>query len=76
MPATAPRFTVHDTLATTASALITNGQRSRRYQILDSSPGPNDDRVYDELSSKQAATATARDLNAGLYGPLNAEEQS
>ena len=63
------RFTVHDTLAVTASSLITPAQRRTRYWVLDAE-GEGYDRVYDEFQSKRAATETARDLNAGLYGPL------
>jgi hypothetical protein len=65
---TSSRFTVYDSLAATASCLITNGQRARRYWVLDTEA--EGDRVYDEFVSKRAATETARDLNEAAYGPL------
>jgi hypothetical protein len=70
--APAPRFIVIDTLAGQMTDLIPRGSRRRqlRYQIVDTTIANAWDRVYDELSSKKVADATARDLNRGTYGPL------
>jgi hypothetical protein len=71
MSAPNKRFRVHDTLAATASSLITPAARARRYWVLDAeAQAEGTDFVYDEFASKRAATDTARDLNRGLYGPL------
>lgn len=65
------RFTVRDLLAHQNLDLISRSDRRRRerYEVVDTADGS----VYDVFSTKRTATATARDLNAGLYGPL-AEE--
>ena len=62
------RFIVRDALATQDTDLISASdyRKRNRWQIIDTA----DNSIYDEFNSKQAATGTAKDINAGLYGPL------
>lgn len=67
------RFIAHDTLAATATRLVTAAQKRTRYWVIDTEhEAQGTEYVYDEFASKRAATGTARDLNQGLYGPLAA----
>lgn len=53
------RYVVHDSLAVTASHLITKSARSSRYGVLDTLLN----RVVDEYASKAAAESDVRERN-------------
>lgn len=65
----AKRFTVRDVLAGQNPDLIGRGDRRRRERWIVYDNDLRSD-YSDGYASKRAAQMEAKDLNAGLYGPL------